>query len=157
MKTNPAVRHAPVRFAAVVDIENLLVLDAHTLTSQRQSQHIVGQLRTHVAGMPVRVASGRHIATTFMPLLAAQHWGLSLVDSVPDAADHDLLAAAHDFITAGVTDLVVASGDHAFTDLADDVRLHVISHSNHLSRQLAARATTVTCLLRQAACFDLAA
>jgi hypothetical protein len=157
MHTIPAPHIAPARFAAVIDIENLLILDAHALTTHRQARNIVGQISNRMAEMPVRVASGRRVATTFMPMLAAQGWGFTLVDTTPDAADNALLSAAREFIAAGVTDLVVASGDHAFAELADGVRLHVISHGDHLSRRLAAVATTVTRLLRPAADFDLAA
>lgn len=157
MHTIPDPHIAPARFAAVVDIENLLVLDAHAFATRRQAQNIVGQIGDRMAGMPVRVASGRRVATTFMPLLAAQGWGFTLVDTTPDAADEALLSGAREFIAAGVTDLVVASGDHAFAELADGVRLHVISHGDHLSRRLAAVAATVTLLLHPATGFDLAA
>ncbi|QCC77388.1 hypothetical protein [Nocardioides daphniae] len=45
-----------------------------------------------------------------------------------------------------MTDLVVVSGDHAFVELAEVARVHVLAQPGKLSRRLRLAATSVTLL-----------
>lgn len=136
------------RFAAVLDLENLLIVRGQGLAAP-EIQALMTSIIPRVVGMPVRVATGESVLRLGMAAINPK-WGLTMVKMEPDAADHALIDAAHEFISAGVTDLVVASGDHVFVPLSAHARLHVISHPDHLSKTLRLAATTVT-LLRSAA------
>ena len=131
------------RWAAIVDIENIVIRDGVRLPSA-DGLPAVEFVRAVTQGMPVRVASGKRVLLEYMPAIAGLGWGLTTVPTVKDAADQALLAAGLDFIRCGVTDLVVVSGDHSFLELIPWVRLHVVSHTSHLSRRLRRAATTVT-------------
>lgn len=132
------------RFAAVIDLENLAIAHGRRLSTD-ETRRLLSSFAPQVSNMPVRVASGERILCPNMSALDPT-WGLSLASTEPDAADHLLIGAAHNFIACGVSDLVVASGDHAFVPLAAFARLHVVSHADHLSRELRMAATTVTYL-----------
>lgn len=138
-------RRAPGRSAAVVDLENIAIVGGARLPPA-QMRRLLTFVEARIEGMPVRVASGRNVLRPFMNLLEGTRWGLTLVKTEPDAADHALTSAAHDFIGCGITDIVVVSGDHHFVSLATEARLHVISHASHLSTALRLAATTVTYL-----------
>ena len=131
------------RFAAIVDLENVAIFGDGRVT-QAEMQVLLNAVGAHVSEMPVRVATGINVLRTYMDLIDLQRWGLTLVETEPDAADNALCDAALDFIRCGVTDLVIVSGDHGFVPLAAHARVHVISHPNHLSRALRLAATTVT-------------
>lgn len=143
--TNRWGRPSALRAAACVDIENIVNIGPRRLLVA-EGQSLLNVVAAHTCGMPVRVAGGRAVLRAYMPVLAGLPWGLTLVGQEPDAADADLLRAGLDFVETGVTDLWVASGDHAFTELAGWTRVHVIAHPNHLSRKLRLAATTVTYL-----------
>jgi hypothetical protein len=131
--------------AAVVDLENIAILGGHLLM-ERQVAHLLEFIDPLVAEMPVRAASGVNVMTGCLGPLCSRGWGLTLVDSCPEAADIALLDAAWDMLDRRVSDLVVVSGDHAFAELASVARLHVISHPSKLSAVLRRAASTVTYL-----------
>jgi hypothetical protein len=133
-----------VRFAALVDIENAAIVNGLLLPAPLRSE-LLHVLSGTLTGMPVRVATGTHVLKASMTDLPCG-WGLSLVPTVPDAADLALIEAGLQFAACGVTDLVVVSGDHAFVTLAPHARLHVISRPRQLSNALRLAATTVTYL-----------
>lgn len=137
------VESSTSRWAALVDIENIVIMDGCRL-SAAPGQFLLEAVEARVLGMPVRAATGENVLRQHLPALASSSWGLTLVRTEPDAADRALLDAADDFAHRGVTDLVVASGDHAFAALASKARLHVIAHRSHLSKRLRLAATTVT-------------
>lgn len=133
------------RFAAILDLENVAMI-RDSRVSKAEMQILLSAISAHVGGMPVRVATGVNILRAYTDVIALQQWGLTLVPTEPDAADDALCDAARDFIHCGVTDIVIASGDHAFVQLAAHARLHIISHADHLSKALRLAATTVTYL-----------
>lgn len=135
----------PTRFAALVDIENTVIVGGTRLPDV-QTHELFAVVDSYVAGMPVRAASGKRVLDACTPELAFRGWGLTLVPTEPDAADQALLDAGRHFAQAGVSDLVVVSGDHAFAPLAALVRLHVIAHPRQLSKALRLAATTVNYL-----------
>jgi len=130
------------RFAAIVDLENLAIVN-HRLLSPAQVGDVLSFVDAQVAGMQVRVASGVNVLRAHFGAVASRGWGRTLVKTTPDAADHALLETAQHFVACGVTDLVVVSGDHAFVPLARQVRLHVVTHADHLGTRLRLAATTV--------------
>ncbi|SFH43420.1 hypothetical protein SAMN05216274_10586 [Cryobacterium levicorallinum] len=131
------------KFAAIVDLENVAIFSGEHV-SPAHMHVLLNAIGTQVSGMPVRLATGINVLRPYMDLVGLQHWGLTLVETKPDAADDALFEAARDFIICGATDIVVASGDHSFIPLAAHVNLHVISHATHLSKSLRLAATTVT-------------
>ncbi len=131
------------RFAAIVDLENLAISDGRRPQAAR-AEDLLGVVDKYVARMQVRVATGHKALDPYMGALVLRPWGVTLVDTTPEAADGALLAAARHFIDSGVTDLVVVSGDHAFVPLASEARLHVVSHAPKLSQRLRLAATTAT-------------
>lgn len=133
------------RCAAVCDLENVAIVDGARLPSAEMGR-LLAFVEARIGGMPVRVATGPNVLQPYMGLLHSTCWGLTLVKTVPDAADQALATAAHDFIRCGITDIFVVSGDHAFASLASHARLHVLSHASHLSATLRLAATTVTYL-----------
>lgn len=132
------------RFAALLDFENLAIAHDRRLPIVETAE-LLASIAPLLQGMPVRVATGKRL---LLPNMCAFNpaWGLRVVGSEPDAADNALIDDAHQFFASGVTDLIVASGDHAFVPLAAFARLHIISHADHLSRKLQMAATTVTYL-----------
>lgn len=140
-----AVVNMARRYAAIVDLENVAIVSEGRVC-QAEMQALLEAIRPHVVGLPVRVATGAKILAAYMEIPELKTWGLTLVKTEPDAADHALCDAARDFIRSGVTDIVVVGGDHAYVPLAANARLHVISHADHLSRTLRLAATTVSYL-----------
>ncbi|MCU0277769.1 MAG: hypothetical protein MUF33_01960 [Candidatus Nanopelagicales bacterium] len=139
----------PRRLAALVDAENSLIVRGRLLPAA-EGDALLTVVGKHLTGMPVQVATGEHVLRAYMAWFAARGWVPALVPTEPDAADLALLAAGRTFTAAGVTDIVVVSGDHIFTELAGAARLHVIAHADHLSKALRLAATTVTYLPRPA-------
>jgi hypothetical protein len=139
------VRAKGSRFAALLDLENVAITGTGRLR-QAEMTILLGAIADRVFDMPVRVATGINVLRPYMDLVDLQRWGLTLVKTEPEAADNALCDAARDFISCGVTDIVIVSGDHAFVPLATHARLHVISHADHLSNALRLAATTVTLL-----------
>ena len=135
----------PPRFAGLVDIENMVILRGLLLASP-QLRGVFDTLDTHLADMPVRVASGPRVVKACMTELASRGWGLTLVSAGPDAADLALIEAGRHLASCGVTDLVVVSGDHAFAALASVARLHVIAYPEKLSAALRLAAYSITAL-----------
>lgn len=133
---------AATRTAALVDIENAVIVGGRRLSAAAWSR-LLNTIGSYTSGMPVCVATGESVLRAYLPVLAGLPWGLRLVNTDPDAADLALIESGHALIDSGVTDLVVISGDHAFAELAHGARLHVITHADHLSRQLWLAATTV--------------
>lgn len=133
------------RFAAILDLENV-ALTSDGRVSQDEMQFLLNAIGQQVSGMPVRVATGANVMRAYTGLIGLQRWGLTLVKTEPNAADDALCDAAHGFISCGVTDIVVVSGDHGFVPLAAHARLHVLCHFDHLSKALRLAATTVTYL-----------
>jgi hypothetical protein len=141
---NAAV-NARERFAAIVDLENVAIMDDGRV-SLPEMRILLSAIGSRVTDMPVRVATGINVLRPYMGLLCAQRWSLTLVKTEPDAADKALCETARDFVRCGVTDIVVVGGDHAYFPLAAHARLHVISHAGHLSKALRLAGTTVTFL-----------
>jgi hypothetical protein len=133
------------RTAALIDVENLLIHDADVM-GHTDAARVLNEVRRLTSGMPTRTATGPLVLRTHTSALAAFGGGLTLVAPVKDGADQVLIEAAHDLAAQGVTDLVIASGDHAFAELASIARLHVISFDSHLSRRLRLAASTVQLL-----------
>ncbi|WP_277209197.1 hypothetical protein [Isoptericola croceus] len=72
---------------------------------------------------------------------------LRVCPNAPDAADRMLLEVAEHLLSVGFTAFTVASGDHAFCELAERADLDVVVANQHaLSGDLAACATTVRVL-----------
>ncbi|MBE7326033.1 hypothetical protein IEQ44_15390 [Nocardioides sp. Y6] len=143
MKSSIPAPSRHTRFAALVDIENVLISDGRLL-DQSEASDLVQDLRGCLGPIPTRLATGPKVLGRHTAAVTAFGAGLTLVGTSPDAADAALVEAGRDFVAAGVTDLVIVSGDHAFTELASIARLHVVSHSHHLSRRLQLAASTLT-------------
>lgn len=140
----------PRRFAGLVDAENALIVRGCLLPAA-EGDALLTVVGKYLGGMPVQVATGEHVLRPYMASFATRGWVPALVPTEPDAADLALLDAGRAFTAAGVTDIVLVSGDHIFTELAGAARLHVIAHADHLSKALRLAATTVTYLPRPAA------
>ncbi len=131
------------RVAAIVDGDNM------TRGGQicvPQVGRVLGRIAMVSHGAPVTFAMQRRQAITYMTAYTGFGWGIHVASMAPDAADADLMDAAADHIAHGASDLIVASGDHAFTELAGQAQLHVLAYRHHLSRRLRLAATTVTYL-----------
>lgn len=133
------------RFAALIDIENLLIHGRRPLSID-DAALALDQVMSHLGPIQTRTAVGPALMHTHLPLIASLGGGLTLTSNHKDAADQALLEAGRAFVNNGITDLVVASGDHAFAELASIARLHVIASPSCLSRRLRVAATTVTYL-----------
>jgi hypothetical protein len=131
------------RFACIVDGDNVT-------RGGRLGLADVSHVMAHVAHLTERwqvtCALQSRVAVDYMSAYAGLGWGIRFASMGPDAADLALLEVAGDYLAHDVTDLIVVSGDHAFAELADRARLHVLSYRSCLSRELAAAATTVTYL-----------
>lgn len=130
---------------ALVDLENQTIWDGRRLP-QDAAAAVLAEIDPFVHGMPTRVALAASLLTAYAPLLCARGWGIDTVAVSPDAADLALLTHGRAAIACGVTDLVIVSGDHAFIELAQHARLHVITHRDRLSRALESAATSATFL-----------
>jgi hypothetical protein len=127
------------RFAGVIDGDNL------TGGGRLAVATMSGVLRRIAAvtdGCPVTYAMQSTLAVRYMTAYSQLGWGVRFASMAPDAADQMLLEAAEEYVGHDVTDLVVASGDHAFAELAGHVRLHVFSFRGLLSHQLELAATS---------------
>ena len=130
------------RSAALIDFENI-VFDARSPTPYDPTiaTHRINQVRQVTDHMLCTIAIQTTLAKRYLPLLSGGA-NLLFVDHVPDAADEALMATAHDYLNLGVTDLVIASGDHRFADLAPAANLHVLSIKGATSTALTMAATT---------------
>lgn len=135
--------HHHPRTACIIDGDNLTMGGALPVP---EVAGVMRRLSRLTDGMPVTFAMQRKLAANYMTAYAGLGWGLHFASMEPDAADIELLDAAADYVRHDVTDLVVASGDHAFADIARRARLHVCSYRSSLSRRLQMAATTVTYL-----------
>lgn len=133
------------RYAALCDLDNILISDRQLLHTSAAAE-VLDAVDWHTTDMPTRAVCGWSILRSYLPLLANRPWGLSAVSPTPDAADWALVEDGRRFVAAGVTDLVVISGDRFFAQLARDARLHVITARGCLSRELRLAATSVTYL-----------
>ena len=130
------------RSAGLVDLENLTVVDGARCRPAEASRTI-DVISDVTRGMPVRAAMADPFLRDYLSSLSAASWGIELVARGPDAADLVLLDRGREFVAAGYTDLIVAGGDHAFVELADLARLHVLSLPGKLSFRLRRRAHSV--------------
>jgi hypothetical protein len=133
------------RIGALIDLDNVLISDGRLL-GPIEALPVFAALDAYVDEVPTRMACGRSILRDHMGAVAVRAWGITMVHPTPNAADLALLEAGRELVSAGVTDLVVVSGDHGFASLAGVARLHVISHRHKLSTALQLAATTVTYL-----------
>ena len=133
------------RPAALIDFENI-VFGARSHNSHYDpaiAAHRIAQVRQVTDAMMTTVAIQAALVPHYLDILNTAPWRVLTVDSGPDAADEALLAAAQDYLAHGVTDLVIASGDHRFADLATRTRLHVVSLRGATSSALMLAATDV--------------
>ena len=130
------------RSAGLVDLENLTVVQGARFRPAEAARTIEA-ISDITRGMPVRAAMADPFLRDYLPSLSAANWGIEMVPRGPDAADLLLLERGREFVAAGYTDLIVASGDHAFAELADLARLHVVSLPGQLSFRLRRRAHSV--------------
>jgi len=104
----------------LVDIENLAGdgLDAHGLALDRLARCLA--LAKHKPGDLSVVASGRRLWKKLA--FDVRQWGCRwvVVNALRDAADRALIDAAHDYNLATFDSLVIGSGDHIFTGLAEE-------------------------------------
>lgn len=129
------------RVACIVDGDNITQGGRLGLADARDALAHLAHLTER---WPVTCALQHRLAVEYMVAYATLGWAIRFAAMGPDAADRVLLEVAEDYLAHGVTDLVVASGDHAFAVLASRARLHVVSYRRCLSRELRAAATTVT-------------
>lgn len=132
-----------IRMAAVIDGDNLTKGGQIEVPEVRR---VLSRIAEAVTDCPVTFAMQRRLAVRYMTAYSSLGWGIRFASMAPDAADLLLHEAAEDYAAHRVTDLVVASGDNAFADLAGCVRVHVFSYRGTLSRRLRMAATTVTYL-----------
>ena len=131
------------RFAAIVDGDNLTHGGQLELPQVRS---VLSSVAVLLEDCPVAFAMQSRQAARYLSAYADLRWLRRFASMAPDAADEVLLEDAQFFLERGVTDLWVASGDHAFAELAEGVRLHVVCHRSSLSKRLRLAATTVTYL-----------
>lgn len=129
------------RPAALIDFENI-VFDARSPFDLATCQHRIAQVRQVTDSMRGTVAIQTVLAERYLHLLDAGPWRVLFVDSHPDAADEALMRSAFEYVDDGTTDLVIASGDRRFADLASYARLHVLSMRGATSAALKLAATT---------------
>ena len=135
--------HSSRRFACLVDGDNVTRGGQLGLADV---SHVMSYVAHLTERWPVTCALQERVAMDYMSAYARLGWRIEFAPMGPDAADLVLLDAAKGHLAHDVTDLIVVSGDHAFAELADRVRLHVLSYRSCLSRQLAAVASSVTYL-----------
>jgi hypothetical protein len=131
------------RFACLVDGDNVTRGGRLGLADV---SHVLAYVAHLTERWPVTCALQERVAREYMSAYARLGWRIEFAPMGPDAADLVLLDAATCHVAHDVTDLVVVSGDHAFAELADRVRLHVLSYRTCLSRELSAVASSVTYL-----------
>lgn len=135
-------RVAHVRHAALIDLDNALIVQG-SLIRPAAAAPILATIDANVADMPRRAACGISVLKAHMSAIGARQWGLTSVAPTPDAADRVLFLDGREFVTGGVTDLVIVSGDGFFADLASIARLHVVAPRGSLNRRLELAATSV--------------
>jgi hypothetical protein len=128
------------RYAAIVDGDNLTRGGELAVPTARS---VMDAVAIWTEGWPTAFAMQRRQAQRYMTAYADHGWGIHFASMAPDASDEVLLEEASFFLDHGVTDLWVASGDHAFAALARHARLHVLAYRGNLSRRLQMAATTV--------------
>lgn len=143
--TNHIQRVAHTRYAALIDLDNALIVRGDLMRPAAAEPILLG-IDAIVAGMPRRAACGISVLKAHMSAIGVRGWGLTSVSPTPDAADRVLFMDGRDFVACGVTDLIVVSGDGFFTDLAAIARLHVVAPHGCLNRHLEIAATSVTYL-----------
>jgi hypothetical protein len=134
---------SPHRVAAVIDGDNLTGGGQLELPEVCQ---VFSRIAEAVSDYQVTFAMQSRLAIRYMTAYSNLGWGIRFASMEPDAADVLLYEAAEDYAAHQVTDLVVASGDHAFCNLAASARIHVLSYRVSLSSRLRMAATTVTYL-----------
>lgn len=127
---------------ALIDAENVTIWDQQRVPAQAATV-VFDEIERYVAGLPTCAALAASLLAPYVSSLAWRGWSIDVVTPGPDAADLALMARAEFLIQRGYTDAVVVSGDGRFADLADQVRLHVVSHPDRLSRKLTQVATSV--------------
>jgi hypothetical protein len=136
---------ARARAYAIVDVENQTIWDGQRL-HPGAARDVVEEIALHVADMPVRAALTESTLQSYLPLLAGRGWGVDCVAVGPDAADWVLIRHSVGAYLQGYDEIVVVSGDRVFAQLAEFAPIHVISHPDRLSRELASVASSVTYL-----------
>ncbi|WP_151083400.1 hypothetical protein [Nocardioides cynanchi] len=129
----------------------MAVIDGDNLTKGGELHvsevcRVLSRIADTVTACPVTFAMQRRLAVRYMTAYSDLGWGVRFASMAADAADVLLHEAAEEYVAHSITDLVVASGDHMFSDLAGSARLHVISYQRSLSRRLELAASTVTFL-----------
>ena len=132
------------RHAGLIDFENI-TYDSHAVATCAVAEQMLRHVRPVVDGMLTTLALQARLAPIYLPILDGP-WSQRWVPSEPDAADHELLREAHHYVSLGVTDLVIVSGDGIFAQLSGHCRLHVFARRGRLSRSLRMAATSVTFL-----------
>lgn len=132
-----------VRVAAIVDGDNLTKGGQVELP---EVSRVLAGIAAALVDFPVTFAMQSKLAARYMTAYSSLGWGVRFASMAPDAADLLLHEAAEYFAAHEVTDLVVASGDHMFADLAASARLHVLCYRGCLSRRLRLAAADVTYL-----------
>lgn len=132
------------RFASIIDIENLAHDNRRALDAGAVAP-VMAYVRALTGQAPATLALQAALAPRLMSAVVGP-WRLRLVESGPDRADAALLEAADAYVAAGVTDLIVVSGDRCFSALAQKTRLHVVAFEDRLSRDLSRVATSVVLL-----------
>jgi hypothetical protein len=141
-RPRPAIGARPF---AIWDLENQIIFGGQRLGA-KLALEVVEEIAGHVSGMPVRAALTEQAFRSYVPLLAGRGWGIDCVDVGPDAADWVLIRHGIDAYLRGYDELHVVSGDAIFAQFAEFMPIHVISHSDRLSRELARVASSVTYL-----------
>jgi hypothetical protein len=153
----PGMASAPRRYV-LVDIENLVAGHA-TRSEVRALWRVLAQEAPGItANDHVVIGGNRYVAKKFSTTIGGDNIKWVVGAGGPDGADRALLAATkvHQ-IAKRYDDLIIMSGDHAFTELAVlarrlGLRIHVVTTKRRngrpsLSRQLAAAADLNTTVL----------
>lgn len=148
---------APRRYI-LVDIENMVAGRATRSEAQALWRELVQRSPGITAKDHVVIGGNRYAAKKFSTAIAGDNIKWVVGAETPDGADRALLAATNPHqIAKRYDELVIMSGDHAFTDLAWrakdlGLRVHVVAtkrsrRESSLSRQLAAAADLHTTVL----------
>jgi hypothetical protein len=150
---------APRRYL-LVDIENLIAGHA----TRDEAKALWGILAQETPGITAKdhvvIGGNRYVAKKFSTTIAGSNIKWVVGAEGPDGTDRALLAACNlHQIAKAYSELIIMSGDHAFTELALraqtlGLRTHVVTtkrmnRQSSLSRQLAAAADVTTTVLLQ--------